>query len=106
MQASLAEVLRVAGVRVIGTAGDPAAARRLVESLAPDALVIDPRLPDLDAGLGLISSLRRDWPQLRVVLMGWSDNGEAQIPTGVAAYIAKSAEPEEFVAATLAACNG
>jgi DNA-binding NarL/FixJ family response regulator len=103
IQAALAEVLRVAGVEIVGTAGDVRGAVELVETHAPDVMVVDPRLPDLDAGLALLSQLHVEWPALRMVLMGWSDDGASE--AGASAYVAKSAQPEEFVAATLAACN-
>lgn len=75
----------------------------LVETRDPDVMVLDPRLRDLAAGMALVSRLHLDWPALRVVLMGWSDDGV--MADGAHAFIAKSAQPEEFVAATLAACN-
>ena len=103
IQAALSDVLRVAGVEIVGTAGDARGAVALVETREPDVMVLDPRLPDLDAGMALVSRLRREWPALRMVLMGWSDEGLTA--DGADAFVAKSAQPEEFVAATLAACN-
>jgi DNA-binding NarL/FixJ family response regulator len=103
VQQSIAEVLRVAGVEVIGTAGDVRAALELVASQRPTVLLIDPRLPDIEAGRALISGLALGWPRLRLVLMGWTDDRD-----GVAAdldFVSKTAAPEEFVAATVAACN-
>lgn len=105
IQNSLAEVLRVAGVNVVGTAGDVRAALELMSAHRPDVIVVDPRLPDLDAGQALLSSLALGWPTVRVVIMGWSDAGESHIGEHAAAYIPKSAQPEEFLAATLAACQ-
>jgi CheY-like chemotaxis protein len=53
---------------VVGTAGDPAAALAMTASLAPDVVVLDPRLPDVDAGLGLIAQLHRESTARIVVL--------------------------------------
>ncbi len=103
VQQSIAEVLRVAGVEVIGTAGDVRSAMELVEAGHPTVVVVDPRLPDIDAGRALLSGIALGWPSVRVVLMGWTDE-----PDGMpddAAFVSKSAQPEEFVAATVAACN-
>lgn len=104
VQQSVAEVLRVAGLNVVGTAGDVRAALELMDELEPTVLVVDPRLPDVEAGGSLLSGVSRGWPATRVVVMGWSGDGEAELP-GAHAFVSKSAEPEEFVAATIAACR-
>jgi DNA-binding NarL/FixJ family response regulator len=103
VQQSIAEVLRVAGVEVIGTAGDVRSAMELVESGHPSVLLVDPRLPDIDAGRALLSGIALGWPGVRVVLMGWTDEPDG-MPAD-AAFVSKTAQPEEFVAATVAACN-
>jgi DNA-binding NarL/FixJ family response regulator len=103
VQQSIAEVLRVAGVEVIGTAGDVRSALELVASARPTVLLVDPRLPDIDAGRALLSGISLGWPSVRLVLMGWTDEREG-VPTD-AAFVSKTALPEEFVAATLKACN-
>ena len=103
VQQSIAEVLRVQGVEVIGTAGDVRSALELVENLHPTVLLVDPRLPDIDAGRALLSGIALGWPSVRVVLMGWTDEPDG-MPAD-AAFVSKSAQPEEFVAATVAACN-
>jgi DNA-binding NarL/FixJ family response regulator len=104
VQQSLAEVLRVAGVDVVGTAGDVRAALELVNTEQPSVLLIDPRLPDVDAGAALLSSVRLGWPDIRIVVMGWSDTGESHMPE-VSSFVSKSAPSEDFVASALAACD-
>jgi DNA-binding NarL/FixJ family response regulator len=104
VQQSLAEVLRVAGANVVGTAGDVRAALELISSSEPTVVLVDPRLPDLDAGMALLSSVSLGWPSVRVVLMGWTDAGEARLPADLS-FVSKSAPSEEFVAAALAACD-
>lgn len=104
VQQSVAEVLRLAGVEVVGTAGDPRAAMELIAAEQPHVLLVDPRLPDISAGDALLSSVELGWPSLRVVLMGWPD-ADDRPPLRSLAFISKSAQPEDFVAATLAACN-
>ena len=104
VQQSLAEVLRVAGVDVVGTAGDVRSALELMNAREPGVLLIDPRLPDLDAGTALLSSVRLGWPSTRIVVMGWSDSGESRMPE-VSTFVSKSAPSEEFVAAAIAACD-
>ena len=104
VQQSLAEVLRVAGVDVVGTAGDVRSALELISVERPTVVLLDPRLPDLDAGMALLSSVSRGWPSVRVVLMGWADPGEASLPDGLS-FVSKSAPSEEFVSAAMAACD-
>jgi DNA-binding NtrC family response regulator len=104
VQQSLAEVLRVAGVDVVGTAGDVRSALELVGEARPTVVLLDPRLPDLDAGMALLSSVSRGWPSVRVVLMGWADHGEGSLPDDLS-FVSKSAPSEEFVAAAMAACD-
>jgi DNA-binding NarL/FixJ family response regulator len=103
---SLADLLRLGGVDVIGTAGDVREALDLNRRLHPSILIVDPRLPDVEAGAALISSLHLARPDLRVILMGWGADPESIIPTdAVCAFVAKGAAPEEFIAATVAACG-
>jgi DNA-binding NarL/FixJ family response regulator len=104
VQQSLGELLKVAGIDVVGTAGDVRSALELVSSTDPEAVIVDPRLPDLDAGMALLSSVALGWPKVRIVVMGWADAGESRLPDAVS-FVSKSAPTEEFVSAALAACN-
>lgn len=104
VQQSLAEVLRVAGMEVVGTAGDVRSALEIIAAERPAVVLVDPRLPDLDAGAALLSSVALGWPSVRIVAMGWAEGGESRLTT-VDAFVAKSAQAEEFVAAALAACD-
>jgi DNA-binding NarL/FixJ family response regulator len=103
---SLADLLRLGGVDVVGTAGDVREALDLNDRVHPSVMIVDPRLPDIEAGAALLSSLHLAQPDLRVVLMGWNANPEYTLPSaGICAFIAKGATPEEFIAATVAACG-
>jgi DNA-binding NarL/FixJ family response regulator len=107
VQASLGDLLGVAGdVEVVGRAGDVRAALELVERQRPDVVLVDPRLPDVEAGLALIGGLERAWPGMRIVLTGWSDTvGHTQGPHPAKAYVSKTASPEEFAGAVVDACR-
>ena len=107
VQQSLADLLGVTGeVRVIGRAGDVRAALELVEQERPDAVLVDPRLPDVEAGLALVAGLARAWPSMRVVMTGWSDTeGHAPVGFNETIYVSKSATPEQFAAAIVLACG-
>jgi|AP12_2_1047962.scaffolds.fasta_scaffold40436_1 DNA-binding NtrC family response regulator len=104
VQLALAEAMRAAGVDVVGTAGDISSALELLDSGAR-VMLVDPRLPDIASGQALMSTISRDWPGVRIVIMGWGDSGEsAAMVNCVCTFISKSASPEEFVAAALEAC--
>lgn len=106
VRASLADLLAVTGqVRVVGRAADVRTALEVVEREDPSVVLVDPRLPDVEAGMALISGLRRARPELRVVLTGWGDTtGHAIGPFDGTAYVSKSASPEAFAAAIVEAC--
>ena len=104
IQQSLSDLLAVSGeVDVVGHAGDVRAALELVEQTGPDVVLIDPRLPDPEAGLAQFGGLARARPDLRVVLTGWSD-AEALF-NGTTCYVSKGGSPEEFVEAIVAGCT-
>ena len=104
---SLADLLGVTGeVAVVGGAADVRAALELVEQARPDVVLVDPRLPDVEAGVALIAGLARAWPSMRIVMTGWNDTeGHAFLGARSATYVSKSASPEEFAAAIVDACG-
>jgi len=94
----------VAGIDVVGTAGEATEAMRLVEEGAR-VLVVDPRLPELADGQALVERVSATWPDVQIVIMGWGEAGDSRIARSASAFVPKSVAPEEFVAATLAACG-
>jgi DNA-binding NarL/FixJ family response regulator len=106
IQASLSDLLDVTGeVEVVGRAGDVRGALETVEQERPDVVLVDPRLPDVEAGMALVSGLQRAWPGMRIVLTGWGDTqGHAIGPDDGTRYVSKSASPEAFAAAIVDAC--
>lgn len=107
VQQSLADLLRLTGrLNVIGRAGDVRSALEIVERENPDVLIVDPRLPDLEAGAALVTSLRRARPSLRIVLAGWSVTPEQpELLSGACSYVSKNGTPEDFIAAVVDACG-
>ena len=70
-------------VEVVGEAHGPAEARRLCDDAHPEVAFIDMRMPGLD-GIALADLLRREHPDLEVVMVSGSDDGalrgfEAQV---------------------------
>jgi DNA-binding NarL/FixJ family response regulator len=106
VQQSLADLLGLtAEVAVVGRAGDVRAALEEVERTRPDVVLVDPRLPDVEAGVALIAGLARAWPSLRIVLTGWGDTeGHASLNATPTSYVSKGGSPEQFVDAIVDAC--
>ena len=94
------------GVEVVGAVGHGAAAIDAVEQDHPHVVVIDPRLPELDAGLALVTHVREAYPDVRVLVMGWSDALEqARAGVGADGMLDKTAQPDDLVAQILAAAR-
>ncbi len=73
VRASLAGLLDLAEhVEVVGSAGDARLALEACEAQRPDAVIVDPRLPELPDGIAFIRGLRADQPRVRVVVVAWS----------------------------------
>jgi DNA-binding NarL/FixJ family response regulator len=103
---SLADLLGVTGeIDVVGRAADVRSALEEIERLHPDAVLVDPRLPDVDAGMALIGGMSRAWPAMRVVMTGWSDPTVPLVPGQKGRrYVSKGSSPEEFADAIVNAC--
>src|SRR4029077_1995841 len=56
------------GLALVGSVGHVAAAVDALETSAPDVVVLDPKLPDVDAGRGLIRLVRGRWPTIGIVV--------------------------------------
>lgn len=106
VQQSLADLLGLTGqISVVGRAGDVRAALEEVERVQPDVVLVDPRLPDVEAGTALITGMSRAWPSMRIVLTGWGDtDGRAELAGAATCYVSKSGTPEDFVTAIVDAC--
>ena len=106
VQQSVAELLRVTGrVEVAGSAGDVRTALELIERVHPDAVLVDPRLPDHAAGAALINGVARAWPDVRIILTGFPDRDAPGDPIRPdAPYVSKDGTPDDFVSAIVDAC--
>ena len=98
---SLAGLLRI-GDRcfVAGSAGTADAAVRLAVECAPEVVVVDPRLPGLDAGAALIARLREVCPATRILVLNWSETAEIET-SGADAYTRKTFRPHELIDAVV-----
>jgi DNA-binding NarL/FixJ family response regulator len=104
---SLAGILTASErVEVLGTAGDPGAALALVVATRPDALILDPRLPDLDAAVAFIGAVRAVQPGICILAMSWSDPMEhAALAAGADGFVRKTYRSSELVTALIAATD-
>jgi DNA-binding NarL/FixJ family response regulator len=95
------------GLRLIGEAGGGQAALRAIAELEPDVVILDLRMPDLDA-FGVLDALRAldPPPACRVVVISATldDVTEAQLrAAGAAACLSKAVTRAEICAAALGA---
>ena len=84
---------------VVGAAGDPASAIEMAERLDPDVVVLDPRLPDVDAGLGLIARLHRDSVARIVVLCHDAEFAPRARAVGADRFLTKGGQLAELLEA-------
>jgi DNA-binding NarL/FixJ family response regulator len=88
-------------VRVVGEAGDGRQALDLVEKLAPDVVIMDVIMPDLD-GIAATSILLERFPELKVVILSLHADARTRrraAEAGAVDFIEKRAGVEELLAA-------
>lgn len=93
---------------VLGQAGDPEGALRVIAATKPDLLVLDLNLQGRDA-IPLIEQLRVDHPGLRILVMSMHDENlyaERLLGLGVHGYVMKQEEPSEFLRALRRVATG
>lgn len=102
-RASLVGLLAIRGrARVVGDAGTGTEAIALVKQSRPDVVVIDPRLPDLDAGLAVIRTIRSLDPDVRLLAMGPPGAIEAAVGSaGADGFVRKTFRPDELADAVV-----
>lgn len=99
---------RAAEIEVVGEAGDARTALEQARALAPDVVVLDISLPDLD-GIEVATRLKRAGNPARIVaLSGHADKRfvTEMLRAGASAYITKSAAGPELVRAIHAVMAG
>ena len=97
---ALAALLARSDIDLVGAATTAGTAETLVQEHQPDLLVLEIDLPEgLEAALGIISGGRDRVPELTVIVLSGNEDRcviDAALDCGAAAYVLKSAEPEEI----------
>jgi two-component system NarL family response regulator len=95
-------------IRVIGEAADGAEAIASYQSLRPDVLILDLRMPQID-GIEAVEQILALDPQARILVMTMYDHEEdifRSIRAGARGYILKSAPRDEILRAIEAVARG
>ena len=99
---ALAQLLGVeADLAVVGEASTGTAAVALARQLAPDVVLMDINIPEMN-GIEATRAIHTAFPAMRVIGLSMFDRGEQQAAmqeAGAVAYVSKSAPAEELFAA-------
>ncbi|MEU9381748.1 response regulator transcription factor [Streptomyces sp. NPDC048279] len=98
----------LAGVEVVGAAGDGEEAVRLVAELAPDVVLMDLRMPRCD-GVEATRRIRTEYPGTQVVVLTTFADDESLFPAlkaGARGYLTKDAGGDEIVRAVHSVLSG
>ncbi|PWT75501.1 MAG: hypothetical protein C5B60_05215 [Chloroflexi bacterium] len=88
-------------LQVVGEAGSGREALSLVQHLAPDVVLMDVAMPDLD-GIAATEALRTRSPRSAVVILSIADDAQTQAlarAAGAVAFVAKSGAMETLLSA-------
>jgi DNA-binding NarL/FixJ family response regulator len=100
VRAALSSLIGLAaGLELVGSAGHPAAAIEALESFPLDVVVLDPKLPELDAGAALVRLVRVRWPAVGIVVLTWSDARDASLEIPADRFLPTSVAPADLLAA-------
>lgn len=109
LRAGLEAMLSVAeDLEVVGSAAGGRKGVELAETAAPDVVLMDLEMPDLDGAAATRAILGADPGKRVVVLTSFGDRPRIleALDAGATGYLLKDAEPEEVVRAVRSAANG
>jgi DNA-binding NarL/FixJ family response regulator len=94
------------GLEVVGEAADGPSALEMVATSAPDVVLLDMMLPEMD-GVEVLHELRHRSPECRVlVVTSFPDRMPAAIRAGARGYLSKDVDPGALVAAVRSVAAG
>jgi DNA-binding NarL/FixJ family response regulator len=109
VRAGMAMVLDSApGIRVVGEAGDGAAAVRRVRELRPQVVLMDVRMPGVD-GLAATRTITEAYPDVRVIVLTTFDLDEyafGGLNAGASGFLLKDVPADELVRAVRTVAAG
>lgn len=94
--------------QIVGHASHGAEAVSLIESLTPDIILMDIRMPVMD-GVAATKSIRERYPNMRILVLTTFDEDEyivQAMQAGASGYLLKDAPTEQLVAAIRSVNNG
>jgi two-component system nitrate/nitrite response regulator NarL len=95
-------------LKIVGEAADGEEALRQVRELAPDVVLMDINMPRMD-GLAVAETLRRDAPNVKVLILSMYSNREYVlriVRAGAGGYVLKDAPPDDLARAVEAVYRG
>jgi len=94
-------LLKAGDIDVVGLARSGGEVLPLVESLRPDLVLLDHRMPGVD-GVTCLREIRQRWPEIQVVMLSASEDPKQiaeALDAGASAYIGKRINPEDLASA-------
>ncbi|MGZ8843046.1 MAG: response regulator, partial [Pyrinomonadaceae bacterium] len=91
----------IAGVEVVGEAGEAVEALRMIEKLSPDLVLLDITMPGM-SGLKVLDEITARYPTVRVIMLTMHDQPQYVIQAfryGARGYVLKDSPADEIVAA-------
>jgi DNA-binding NarL/FixJ family response regulator len=104
----LRSMLGDGGIEVVGEAGTATEATRLCAEVAPDVVLLDMALPDLD-GVSTLRRIKHARPDAAVLVLSMHDDPalvRSAIQAGAAGYLLKGVARQELLAAVRAVRHG
>jgi two-component system NarL family response regulator len=95
-------------IQVVGEACDGLEAVRKAKALAPQVILMDIEMPELD-GLTATELLRRDHPEIKVLLLSmhsYSRHMHRILQSGARGFLLKNSRPNDIIAAIFKAAAG
>jgi two-component system nitrate/nitrite response regulator NarL len=95
-------------ITVVGEATDGLEAINLIDSLQPDLLILDIRMPNL-TGIEVVEQLRNKGNAIKIVMLSMHESEEyvlKSIQAGADGYLLKGSSKEEFLKALHTVANG
>ncbi|MFM2368431.1 MAG: hypothetical protein RL619_731 [Bacteroidota bacterium] len=97
-----------ANIEVVGEATDGLEALKIVETVKPDLLILDIRMPNL-TGIEVVEKLRAQNNMVKIVMLSMHESEEyvlKSIKAGADGYLLKGSSKEEFLKAVHTVANG